>query len=203
MRNPRTIKPALLILDQQSWRGGAQRVLESVLDALENSFEIIVALPEEGPFSQHLRKRGVETLTYPLGNYQPGRKSPSETFLFAARTVLCTLKLVKAIRSRKIRLVYINGPRCLPAGALAARLTGTPALFHLHNVLTRKVDVLLTTSFARLATRIVACSSAAIRALSRNSPGLEAKTTVVYSSVPTTNRTQNGSPAPLPAGRPE
>jgi glycosyltransferase involved in cell wall biosynthesis len=190
-----------LILDQQSWRGGAQRVLESVLDALENSFEIIVALPEEGPFSEQLRRRGLETWTYPLGNYQPGRKSLRETFVFALRTALCTVKLVRAIRSRKIRLLYINGPRSLPAGALAARLTGTPALFHLHNVLTRRIEVLLTTSFARLATRIVACSKAAVRALSRSSPGLVAKSTVVYSYVRTTSSPQEGSTEPLPAER--
>jgi glycosyltransferase involved in cell wall biosynthesis len=199
MRNPRTIKPPLLILDQQSWRGGAQRVLESVLDALEHSFEIIVALPAEGPFSEQLRRRGIETWTYPLGNYQPGRKSLRETFVFAVRTLLCTVKLVRAIRKRKIRLVYINGPRCLPAGALAARLTGRPALFHLHNVLTRRIDVLLTAGFARLATRIVACSKAAVSALSRRSPGLGAKSTVIYSCVPTTSSQQDGSPAPLPA----
>lgn len=201
MRNPRTIKPALLILDQQSWRGGAQRVLESVLDAVENSFEVIVALPEEGPFSEQLRRRGLETWTYPLGNYQPGRKSLRETFVFALRTALCTVKLVRAIRKRKIRLVYINGPRSLPAGALAARLTGTPALFHLHNVLTRRVDVLLTAGFARLATRIVACSKAAVRALSRRWPGLVAKSTVVYSYVRTTSSPQEGSTEPLPAKR--
>lgn len=201
LRNQRTIKPALLILDQQSWRGGAQRVLESVLDAVENSFEVVVALPEEGPFSEQLRRRGIETWTYPLGNYQPGRKSLREAFLFTLRTILCTVQLVRAIRRRKIRLVYINGPRALPAGALAARLTGTPALFHLHNVLARRLDLLLTAGFARRVTRVVACSRAALRALLRRSPGLEAKSTVIYSGVRTTSSPQDGSSAPLPAER--
>ena len=45
------MKKRILILEQQSWVGGAQRVLEVVLSSLINEFDPIVGFPDDGPFS--------------------------------------------------------------------------------------------------------------------------------------------------------
>lgn len=178
------MKPAILFLEQQSWRGGAQRVLEEVLRALREDFRCIVALPEDGPFALDLRAAGVETLTFPLGRYRSGRKSLADIARFAVRTVLCALRLARAIVQIRPRLVYINGPRWLPSGAVAARLTGTPSLFHLHRTFVRGADLFVVTRAARHASRIVACSESAASALLRAEPALAKRTTVLLNPVP-------------------
>ncbi len=174
------MKQRILFLDQQSWRGGAQRVLEEVLDALKGEFVPLVAFPEDGPLLFQLRQRDIETLTYSLGRYRAGQKSLSETISLAARTLYCGFHLARRIIQQNVRLVYINGPRCLPSGVLAARMTGRPSLFHLHLILTRKTDIILTARAAQYVNRILACSAAAAEPLLSANPQLTSVTRVVY-----------------------
>ena len=63
------MKRQILILEQQSWSGGAQRVLEVVLSSIGQDFKPVVAFPERGPFSTALQERHIETLTLPLGKF--------------------------------------------------------------------------------------------------------------------------------------
>jgi glycosyltransferase involved in cell wall biosynthesis len=180
----RTMKQSILFLEQQSWKGGAQQVLLSVLDALREGFRPIVAFPDDGAFRSQLQDRGIETLTYPLGAYRPGKKSWGEIFSFAWRSLMCTVKLTRIILARNVCMVYINGPRCLPSGVLAACLARRPALFHLHIILTRSADILLVAWFARLASKVVACSNAAAGSLLKARPSLRSKTKVLYNPAP-------------------
>ena len=178
------MKLPVLFLDPQSWRAGGQRVLEDVLEALREDINPIVAFPEDGPFAAALRKGNIETLFYPLGSYSPGRKSVGEMLAFPIRSLVSGLKLARVVARRGIRLIYINGPRCLPAGVLAARLTGRPSSFHLHRTLTRRSELLVAARAARLATRIVACSQASADALLSADPKLGTKLQVVYNPAP-------------------
>ncbi|MHB8652362.1 MAG: glycosyltransferase family 4 protein [Terriglobia bacterium] len=189
------MKRSILYLEQQSWKGGAQQVLLNVLDALGEDFHPIVAFPDVGPLRAHLEECGIETLTYPLGTYRPGKKSLGEMIAFAWRSLLCTLKLTYIIIARNVCMVYINGPRSLPSGVLAARLAGRPALFHLHNILTRRSDVLLASWFARLASKVVPCSNAAADSLLKVRPSLQSITKVLYN--PVLNLTQGISASPV------
>lgn len=189
------MRKRILILEQQSHRGGAQRVLDVVLDSLNPEFEPLVVLPRAGPYLDSLRQRGVETRIMPLGEYRPGKKPISEMIEFGPRSVYCGLKLASLIRRRGISLVYVNGPRWLLGGTLAARLASCPSLFHLHLVLSRKSELLLASRAARHITRIIACSRAAAVSLAGTSPGLNAKTTVLYNPL-TGFAEENPSPAP-------
>jgi glycosyltransferase involved in cell wall biosynthesis len=177
------MKQPLLFVDQTGSWGGAQRVLDGVLGALERDFLPLVALPEDGPFAAELRQRGIETLTLPLGRYRSGRKSLADMIAFPLRSVRCGVRLARIIRRRNIRLVYINGPRCLVAGAFAARLTGTPSLFHLHLMMTRRTEFLVTALAARHVTRIVACCEATAAPLVRRHPDLARILQVIYNPV--------------------
>ncbi len=76
------MKQPILFLEQQSWRGGAERVLDEVLRALEPDFIPLVAFPEEGPYAAELQSRNIETFSFPLGRYRPGRKSLAEMAQF-------------------------------------------------------------------------------------------------------------------------
>jgi glycosyltransferase involved in cell wall biosynthesis len=177
------MKKAILFLEQQSWLSGGQRMLQTVLDTLVEEYEPVVAFPADGPFRRKLAERNIETLTVPLGFYQTGTKSRSEMLAFAGRSLLCALKLVTVIRRRDIELVYINGPRCLAAGVLAARLTGRPSLFHLHLTLTRRAEIFLVTRLAHHVSTILACSEASAASLVNADQRLASKTHVLYNPV--------------------
>lgn len=176
-------KIPIIILDQQSWRGGGQRVLGHVLTSLEEDFQPAVVFPDRGPFQQEVEGRGYETLTCPLGTYQPGGKTTREKAAFAVRSALCALRLAGAMIVRKSALVYVNGARCLPFGVAAAWLTGTPVLFHLHNALSRRSDILLVSYLSRYVGKIVVCSNAAADCLLRECPELQAKIVLVRNCV--------------------
>lgn len=177
------MKPVILFLGQQSWRSGAERVLDEVLSALAGEFTPLVALPEDGPFADALLARGVETVFFPLGHYHPGRKSVGDITAFPYRSAHCALWLANVIRKRRVSLVYINGPRCLWAGALAARLAGLPSLFHLHMTMIRRTDRFVGGTGSRYVTRIVACSNSAANALLRGHPRLSSKLQVIYNPI--------------------
>ncbi|HEX5413010.1 MAG TPA: glycosyltransferase family 4 protein [Terriglobia bacterium] len=174
------MKKTILFLEQQSWLSGAQRVLESVLDATAGEYDPIVAFPGEGEFSRKLADRNIRTLWYPLGFYQTGRKSRAEMLAFAARSLMCAFKLANVIQRKRVSLVYINGPRCMLAGVLAARITGRPALFHLHLNLVRKPEILLVAHLARYVSAIVSCSQTAAAGILRANGSLSGRTHILY-----------------------
>jgi len=177
------MKRKILFLEQQSWLSGAQRVLESVLSATAEEFDPIVAFPDHGPFCRELAERNIQILTYPLGLYQTGEKSRAEMLEFTGRSLLCAHKLMRVIRRQNVGLVYINGPRCLPAGVLAARMTGRPTLFHLHLTLVRKPEILLVANLARYVSTIVSCSQAAAAGIVSANRRLVGKTHILYNPV--------------------
>ena len=174
------MRRTILFLEQQSWLGGAQRVLEATLDSIDGVYNAIVSFPEPGSFRAALERRQIETIDLPIGSYAPGRKSLLQKAAFVWRSVYCGLKLAAFIRRKRIALIYINGPRCLPAGVLAAWLTARPTIFHLHLILERRLDLYLARLCSRRVSRIVACSEAAAGSLLGNDARLTPTTQVLY-----------------------
>jgi glycosyltransferase involved in cell wall biosynthesis len=177
------MRRVILFLEQQSWRSGAERVLDEVLRAVDPEFTSLVAFPGDGPFPADLRRRKIETLRFPLGYYRSGPKSLADMLAFGPRSLYCAFRLCRIIRQRNVSLVYINTPRCLVAGVLAARFTGRPSLFHLHMTMTRRTDLSLAAWVANYATKIIACSKTSATALCRADPRLSAVTQVIYNPV--------------------
>ena len=178
------MRKSVVFLEQQSWFGGAQRVLGVALDSIGPEYERIVTFPDRGPFRSALEEKDIETMDLPIGDYRPGKKSVLEKINFAWRSLYCGLKLAAFIRRREVALVYINGPRCMPAGVLAAWLTRRPSIFHLHLFLTRKLDITLVALLARRVSRILACCQAAGASLLTVDQRLASKTDVVYNPLP-------------------
>jgi glycosyltransferase involved in cell wall biosynthesis len=173
----------ILFLEQQAHRAGAQRVLAEVLRAVEPDYLPIVGFPEDGPFVEEIKSRGIETFLYPLGRYSSGRKSVADVRNLVLRSFYCGWLLARLIRRRGIRLVYINGPRSLIAATLAARLTGTPAVFHLHLTMTRASDIFVASRAAKYVTKILACSATTAAALLAGHTELKSKLRVIYNPV--------------------
>src|SRR5215471_6922126 len=181
------MRKGIVFLEQQSWLGGAQRVLEATLAAVRDDYDAVVAFPDDGPFRSSMEDRTLTTLDLPIGNYRSGQKRIFEMIEFAFRSLYCSFKLASFIRRRQMDLVYVNGPRCLPAGVIAAWLTGRPVIFHLHLILTRRIDVLLVSLFARRVCQIFVCCQAAAEPLAHHH-GLARKLQVLYNPLTYSSR---------------
>ena len=139
----------VLFIDQYSELGGAQQCLLDLLPAvLGAGWEAHVAIPSEGPFAERLASLGVPWYSIPSRPLSAGRKSWSDVLSFM-RDMPRLAKAIAGIVSRcDADLIYVNGPRMLPAAALAARRGGAmgaarkrpPLLFHSHNHLRQRAD---------------------------------------------------------------
>jgi glycosyltransferase involved in cell wall biosynthesis len=124
----------LLLLDQFSDLGGAQQVLLELLPAIAaHGWKGVVGLPGEGEMFARVREIGFDAEAIQCGPYESGRK----TAVDLARFALDAPRLAGQIRRLASRiqadLVYINGPRLLPAAALAR--VDRPVIFHAHSYL--------------------------------------------------------------------
>jgi glycosyltransferase involved in cell wall biosynthesis len=124
----------LLLLDQFSDPGGAQHGLLDLLAACrERGWSAVAGLPGDGPLFERVRSFGFPAEHIDCGPYASGRK----TFADAGRFLTGTPRLARQIRqladSIDAGLVYLNGPRLLPAAALAG--LRRPVVFHAHSYL--------------------------------------------------------------------
>jgi glycosyltransferase involved in cell wall biosynthesis len=115
-----------LFLDQFSEPGGAQQCLLDLLPAMPPSR---VAMPGNGAMFHRVRALGHETARIDCGPYASGAKTAADR----ARFLFETPRLARQIRAlaRGRDLVYINGPRLLPAAAMAS--IRAPVVFHSHS----------------------------------------------------------------------
>jgi glycosyltransferase involved in cell wall biosynthesis len=133
----------LLILDQFNQLGGAQRCLLDLLPAfLEAGYETHLAVPGDGPVAEGARSSGATVHRIPCGAYTPGQKSWIDAARFGIdlpRQARCVASLAS---KHKIDLIYVNGPRLLPAAAIGAQ--GRPVVFHAHSIVTSDASARLT-----------------------------------------------------------
>ncbi len=152
---------SILCLEQFSNLGGGQLALVDLLPAFrDRGANVRVALPGgDGPLATKLRGLDFAVDTLPLSPYSNGRK----TLLDAARYALELPVLHRAIHRllalHRVDLLYVNGPRLLPAASLAARQTSVPLLFHCHNRIAQSSAASLAGRALRLSrARVLACS---------------------------------------------
>jgi glycosyltransferase involved in cell wall biosynthesis len=120
----------VLLLDQFSELGGAQRMLLDLLPAIrERNWTAMLSAPP-GELVDRTRALGFETVPIPCGSYSSGRKSAADLWRFAFEAPRLAARIREIVRRVDPELVYVNGPRLLPPTALA-RLS-QPVLFHAH-----------------------------------------------------------------------
>lgn len=102
-------KVRLLFLNQFSSWGGGEQALFTIIKKLDRSrFEIRVMLPSPGPLADRLQEIGIQCDYSRQNNY---------------------------IKANRIQLIYVNSPRMLGWGVLAAKLNKIPVIWHVHTVL--------------------------------------------------------------------
>ena len=134
---------SLLILDQFNQLGGAQRCLLDLLPAfLDAGYVTHLALPGDGPVADGARGYGALVHSIPCGAYTCARKGWLDAARFAADLPRQTARIASLVSKHGIDLIYVNGPRLLPAAALAAR--GRPVVFHAHSIVSQQAAAQLT-----------------------------------------------------------
>jgi glycosyltransferase involved in cell wall biosynthesis len=127
----------VLVLDQFSEIGGGQTCLLMALEAMRASgWNVAVGLPGEGDFFRRINALGFETFSLSCGPYGLGRKSAIDLARFLTQLPRLAGQIRFQARRFSPDLVYVNGPRLLPAAALAhLRL---PVFFHTHSKLANR-----------------------------------------------------------------
>ena len=122
----------LLVLDQFSELGGGQHCLSELLPAIRaRGWEALVALPGSGPLVRRIRENGFETAALHCGPYSYGRKTLADTARFLAQMPRLKRQIRALADGFHADLLYVNGPRLLPAVVG----TGLPVVHHAHRIL--------------------------------------------------------------------
>jgi glycosyltransferase involved in cell wall biosynthesis len=147
----------VLVFDQFSDLGGAQTCLLMALRAMRaRGWDVTTGLPGHGALSDRMRELGFRIFPISCGPYGLGQKSITDGARFLSQLPRLACEVRRQARSLAPDLIYLNGPRLLPAAALAG--LRTPILFHAHScVVNPVVRSLAGEALRRLRPSLVAC----------------------------------------------
>ena len=122
----------VLVLSHDCGAGGAEESLMDLLAGLDRKiFKPIIVMPCDGPLRQRVADLGLAVHVYPLEQWIPYRRRKGwkhlNRLVFSASSRV--RELAALIEVERIDLVYTNTITVLD-GAVAARLTGTPHVWH-------------------------------------------------------------------------
>lgn len=149
----------ILLVDQYSEIGGAQRCFLDLLPAItDRGWTVQAALPGDGPFAGRLRAAQIPVTQIHCGPYQSRIKSGADFARFPF-DLATQIRMIRRLTSQPAAdLIYINGPRVLPAACIAS-IGRSPVLFHAHNRLNHLYETRLATWSLRASkSTVVACS---------------------------------------------
>jgi glycosyltransferase involved in cell wall biosynthesis len=173
----------ILCLDQVAQLGGGQLCLLDLIPAfLANGWEIQAMAPSEGEYAGRLRALGCNVAELRLPPLSSGRKTFTDHFSYVASVVQSTMQIRKQVRGWRPDLLYVNGPRVLPAAARVGRQEGIPLIFHAHHRISegsalRLVQASLNASRAS----VIACCSYVAASLTPRIPG--SRIGIIYNGV--------------------
>jgi glycosyltransferase involved in cell wall biosynthesis len=156
----------ILVVHNNNDLYGAEKVLLELLSRLDRSrFNPIVVLPTDtrhiNRLSPELARLNIECCFIPLGVLRRKYFKLQRLPLFGIEVLAGVRQLVKLIRQRKIAMVHTNTNTVL-SSALAARLTGVPHVWSIHELMVEPPSVrnVLHYLIPRLSTRVVTVSKA-------------------------------------------
>jgi glycosyltransferase involved in cell wall biosynthesis len=157
----------ILCVEQFSHLGGGQRSLIDLLPGFsERGWQTTVAVPGGGPFPEELRRLGYGTHDLGCGSYTSIRKPLNQMLQYALELPRLARAIDSIVSERQIDLLYVNGPRFLPAAAWVARQRGMPLTFHCHSRLLQQSAIILAGKSLRFArANVIACCRQAFEPL--------------------------------------
>ena len=174
----------VLFLDQFNDPGGAQQCLLDLLPAVIScGWRATVGLPGSGSLRKAFEELGMETSVISCGPFGHGRKSLPDIARFAAQMPVLARQITALAERMRADLIYLNGPRLLPACALA-RPRGA-VLFHGHHCLDGVTRRAAAWGIRRLDPMLIA-NSRMVADTYENASGKRAR--VIYNGVPGPSR---------------
>jgi GT2 family glycosyltransferase/glycosyltransferase involved in cell wall biosynthesis len=181
---PAPRRPGVLLAHPGAELYGSDRVLLETVDALVDDYDVVVALPGEGPLATELRARGAEVTFVRMPVIRKAVFRPRGAARFAADLLLGTVPALRLVR-RQADVVFVNTVT-IPFWLVWARLLGRPAICHVHEA-ERSAPRLVRRMLALpvlLAARVVVNSAYSREVLTESLPRLRGRTQVVYNAVP-------------------
>jgi len=178
----------LIVHSSDELYGSDWALLHLVNEIDRTRFRLLVALPNdlpyEGTLSTSLIKQNIPVHYVGLAVLRRRYLTPWGIVRYAAATLSSTFMLVRLIRREKVDIVHSNTVAVLP-GAWAARLTGRPHVWHVHEIVTR--PAIFAWLFPRilpiLATRLIVISTAVRDWICASNPRAEAKAMLVPNGI--------------------
>jgi len=187
----------ILCLDQFGELGGAQRCLLDLLPAMAGrGWSVHLAAPGPGQLAERAAALGATVDSIRCGPYSSGGKTLADMARFAAEAPRLAGEIRGLVRRYDADLIYVNGPRLLPAAALSmanGARQHPPVLFHSHSLLDGLARRLAGRSLAALRAAMAASCRFVASPLLPYSGGRGIR--VVYNGVrqmPLPNRVRNG-----------
>ncbi len=149
----------ILFLDQYSDPGGAQQCLADLLPAIAaKSWQAVVLAPGEGWLQQRAIEAGAQYRPIAYGPFHSGRKSLAD----ALRLFRQAAAVKREITAIPADLIYVNGPRLLPAIP-----PGRPVIFHCHSYLNASALWLAKKAIRRTRARLIGACRFVLRPLGK------------------------------------
>ena len=120
----------ILFLDQFSEPGGAQFCLRDLMpEIVRRGWKPRLMVPGNGELVKWIDRLGIPVHTLPLRAYSNGRKTALDFMRFSIDGPRIAAAIRRVVREERVDVVYVNGPRVLPA------VLGLPCpiLFHAHS----------------------------------------------------------------------
>lgn len=173
----------ILCLDQFAQVGGAQRCLLDLLLAFRRrQWRIQLAVPGTGVFAETARSVGVAVKHLPPCSLSKIQKSMGESWNYTRWCLKISRMFACEGAVFEPSLVYVNGPRLLPAAAYFARKNRIPLIFHAHSRILQRTALSLTgLSLKYSRAHVVACCRYVADSLRQYVPANRLK--VIYNGV--------------------
>ncbi len=160
----------VLFLDQFSDLGGAQQCLLDLMPAVQRAgWRAHVGLPGNAPLISRLRRMNVTVDPIPCGRFTSGHKTLADAWRFSTEFRSLAAAIDRLAHNTGANLIYVNGPRILPAAAWVARRRW-PLLFHCHNHLSQSAAWLTGLALQWASARVIACCRFAAQPIASRVP---------------------------------
>ena len=146
----------ILFLDQFSDPGGGQLCLKDLMPGiLQRGWKPRIMMPGSGEMLKWSVHAGIPAHTLPLRPYSNGHKTALDILRFGVDGPRMAAAVREVVRRERVDLVYVNGPRVLPA----VLGVSAPVVFHAHShVGVRYGRKLLEWTLRRAGAQVIAAS---------------------------------------------